>query len=171
MTTVTVTYLEMTDPAQLVPADPVPDSELSIVEARVPSAELSRSLYEAVGRPWYWTERLDWTIERWKEWLEDAGVRTWLATHGDAPAGYFQLTFAPDGEVEIAYFGMLGEFVGRGWGGWLLTCAVRQAWSHGASRVWLHTCTLDHPAALPNYRKRGFVITGQRTEERSLAGR
>lgn len=167
-TPVTITYLEMTDADRLTPAAPVPAEELSIVEAQVPSAELSRFLYTAVGRPCRWTERLDWSLEQWEEWLGEAGVRTWLASHQGTPAGYFQLAFASDGEVEIAYFGFLPEFVGRGWGGWLLTVAVRQAWWHGATRVWLHTCTLDHPAALPNYLRRGFVATRERTEERDL---
>jgi GNAT superfamily N-acetyltransferase len=61
-----------------------------------------------------------------------------------------------DGAVEIAYFGLLPEYFGRGWDGHLLTRAVETAWGLGASRVWLHTCTLDHPAALPNYLRRGF---------------
>ena len=63
---------------------------------------------------------------------------------------------ATDGSVEIAYFGLLPEFIGRGYGKHLLTEAVERAWSAGARRVWLHTCSLDDPAALPNYRARGF---------------
>ena len=64
----------------------------------------------------------------------------------------------PDGSIEIAYFGLLREFLGRGLGGHLLTQAVQRAWEAGASRVWVHTSTLDHPAALPNYLKRGFKV-------------
>ncbi len=74
----------------------------------------------------------------------------------DAVAGYFELRNCEDGSVEIAYFGLLPEFLGRGLGKHLLTCATEQAWADGANRVWLHTCTLDDPAALPNYLKRGF---------------
>jgi GNAT superfamily N-acetyltransferase len=77
---------------------------------------------------------------------------TWKA----APAGYFELKRHPDQSIEIAYFGLLPEYIGRGWGKYLLTEAVRTAWSMGPQRVWLHTCTLDHPAALPNYLRRGF---------------
>jgi GNAT superfamily N-acetyltransferase len=72
------------------------------------------------------------------------------------PAGYFELRQHEDGSVEIAYFGLLPNFIGRGWGKYLLTRAVDTAWSLDPKRVWLHTCTLDHPAALPNYLKRGF---------------
>jgi GNAT superfamily N-acetyltransferase len=74
-----------------------------------------------------------------------------------APAGYYELRGHQDGSVEIAYFGLLPEYTGRGLGGWMLTRAARDAWERGATRVWLHTCTLDHPSALPNYRKRGFL--------------
>jgi GNAT superfamily N-acetyltransferase len=77
---------------------------------------------------------------------------TWQA----APAGYFELKRWADDSVEIAYFGLLPDYIGRGWGKYLLTEAVRAAWSENPVRVWLHTCTLDHPAALPNYLQRGF---------------
>jgi GNAT superfamily N-acetyltransferase len=73
-----------------------------------------------------------------------------------APAGYFELERQADGSIEIAYFGLMQEFLGRGLGKHLLTVAAEQAWSDGANRVWLHTCTLDDAAAMPNYVKRGF---------------
>jgi GNAT superfamily N-acetyltransferase len=74
----------------------------------------------------------------------------------NAAAGYFELRQHQDRSVEIAYFGLLPAFIGRGWGKYLLTRAVESAWQLGTDRVWLHTCTLDHPAALSNYLKRGF---------------
>ena len=83
-----------------------------------------------------------------------------------APAGYFELRRDDEADVEIAYFGLLHQFLGRGLGAHLLTEAVERAWAIGATRVWLHTCSLDHPAALPNYVKRGF--TAYRTEEYPL---
>jgi GNAT superfamily N-acetyltransferase len=87
-----------------------------------------------------------------------------------APAGYFELRRHDDGGVEIAYLGLLPEFFGRGWGKYLLEQAVRQAWATGASRVWLHTCTLDHPAALPNYLQRGFRPVREEVYVTELAG-
>ena len=72
------------------------------------------------------------------------------------PLGYYELAREPDGAVEIVYFGLVAEAQGRGLGRGLLTHAVRTAWASGATRVWLHTCTLDGPAALPNYLARGF---------------
>ena len=91
------------------------------------------------------------------------GPIRWLLTWRAAPAGYFELRAPGDGAVEIAYFGLLPDYFGRRWGGHLLTRAVETAWSLGASRVWLRTCTLDHPAALPNYLRRGFQPVREET--------
>jgi len=76
----------------------------------------------------------------------------------DESAGYFELQRGDDGSVEIVYFGLVPKFIGRGLGGPLLTRAVQEAWAMGggAKRVWLHTCTLDSPRALPGYKARGF---------------
>src|SRR5207302_10488113 len=82
-------------------------------------------------------------------------ISFWVMYRQGAPVGYFELRRDTDA-VEIVYFGLLPEFVGRGLGKALLTVAVRRAFELGAARVWLHTCTLDHPAALPNYLARGF---------------
>lgn len=79
-----------------------------------------------------------------------------LYGHG-APGGYFELNKQHDGSIEIVYFGLMREYMGRGLGKQMLTAAAERAWWLGASRVWLHTCTLDYPAALPNYLARGFV--------------
>ena len=101
-------------------------------------------------------DRLSWTDEQIRARLEDPAVSLHVLTVSESPAGYFELERHGDGSVEIAYFGLLPEFLGRGLGKHLLTEAVQQAWGLGASRVWVHTCTLDGPAALPNYLARGF---------------
>ena len=88
--------------------------------------------------------------------LATPGVSLWVMTWEGEPAGYFELREHDDRSVEIAYFGLLPAFLGRGWGKFLLTQAMHAAWRLGPVRVWLHTSTLDHPAALPNYLKRGF---------------
>lgn len=149
------TYLEMTAAEELRPS-PVPRDppRLDRLEECPPS--FFRYLYAEVGRPYHWTDRLRWTDEQVRTHLTDPGVSLWLLSSGGAPAGYFELRRHSDDSAEVAYFGLLPEFVGRGWGGHLLTLAVRAAWATGPKRVWLHTCTLDHPAALPNYLKRGF---------------
>ncbi len=149
------TYLEMGSPGDLRPArEPADAPRLEQVEEC--PASFFRYLYAEVGRAYHWTDRLAWTDEMVRAHLSDPAVSLWLLSSRGAPAGYFELRRHEDRSVEVAYFGLLPEFVGRGWGGHLLTLAVRSAWAAGPERVWLHTCTLDHPAALPNYLKRGF---------------
>ncbi|HTS87441.1 MAG TPA: GNAT family N-acetyltransferase [Gemmatimonadales bacterium] len=160
------TYLEMTSPADLRPADEAPpDARL---EAMLPCPwHFYRYLYVEVGRQYHWKDRLGWTESEFRQYL--AGPSTvWLLTVRGAPAGYFELRRHDDGSVEVAYFGLLPEFVGRGLGKFLLSRAVEEAWALGPTRVWLHTCTLDHPSALPNYLKRGFRKTREETYQTSF---
>jgi GNAT superfamily N-acetyltransferase len=165
LTRITTCYLEMTHPSALRPAR-VPDSEIEVRRAEVASPELNRFLYTAVGGDWYWTDRLVWTYAQWLEYLERPELETWLAWDRGTPAGYAELEMQAEGNVEIAYFGVLPGFIGRGIGGHLLTCSIRRAWEWGARRVWLHTCTLDHPRALPNYLARGFRLYKEETTEK-----
>jgi len=152
---VTRTYLEMTDAAALRPAA-CPDPRARIERVEGCPASFFRYLYAEVGRRYHWVDHLGWTDDELRARLADPAVSLHLVTVAGAPAGYFELERHRDGSVEIAYFGLLPEFLGRGLGKWLLTEAVRTAWSCGPDRVWLHTCTLDDPAALPNYLARGF---------------
>src|SRR3954464_5005535 len=152
---VTRTYLEMLSPEDLRPA-PGPQSEPRIERIQECPVSFFRYLYQEVGRQFQWTDRLVWRDETVRLHLGTPGVSLWLMSWQGAPAGYFELKKHDDDSLEIAYFGLLPEFIGRGWGKHLLTAAVLSAWDLGTQRVWLHTCTLDHPAALPNYLKRGF---------------
>ena len=154
-TEVTRTYLEMRDPSELRRAR-LDDPLVQIEEQRDCSVELFRRLYVEVGRNYHWIDRLPWTDEQIAEHLSQSENSLWLMTSRGEIAGYFELRQCEDGSVEIAYFGLMPQFIGRGLGKHLLTCATQQAWKDGANRVWLHTCTLDDPAALPNYLKRGF---------------
>jgi ribosomal protein S18 acetylase RimI-like enzyme len=161
-TLVTRTYLELDSPAELRPAPvPVPAPRIERVRECPPS--FYRYLYTEVGRAFRWTDRLGWSDETIRAHLTTPGLSLWLLTWEAAPAGYFELKPYDDGSMEIAYFGLLPEFFGRGWGKYLLTEAVREAWRTGPNRVWLHTCTLDHPAALPNYLGRGFKVVRDET--------
>ncbi|HYC33686.1 MAG TPA: GNAT family N-acetyltransferase [Gemmatimonadales bacterium] len=149
------TYLQMADAGELRPAPP-PDPAPRIERLEECPPSFFRYLYAEVGRPYHWTDRLSWTDERVRSHLADRDVSLWLLSWHGSPAGYFELKRHEDDSVEIAYFGLLPEFTGRGWGKYLLTLAALAAWESGPRRVWLHTCTLDHPAALPNYVRRGF---------------
>jgi GNAT superfamily N-acetyltransferase len=132
------------------------DVRLSLEQMRECRPSLFRYLYVEVGRDYYWIDRLAWTDEDIARHLLQPEISLWLMTYDGAIAGYFELRKCDDGSVEIAYFGLLPAFIGRGLGKHLLTSATEQAWAEGADRVWLHTCTLDGPAAMPNYLKRGF---------------
>ena len=152
---VTRTYLEMRDPGELQSACS-DDPRIRIEQQRDCSVSFFRYLYAEVGRKYRWMDRLPWTDEQIRAYLQSLEISFWLMTYDDAPAGYFELRKCEDGSTEIAYFGLLPGFLGRGLGKHLLTWATKQAWAMGTNRVWLHTCTLDDKAAMPNYLKRGF---------------
>jgi GNAT superfamily N-acetyltransferase len=151
------TYLEMRDPSQLVHAS-LPDAHWRVERALDCPPSVWRFLYTEVGREHHWVDRLPWSADEIRAYLADPSVSLWLMTVWGAPAGYFELRRDAESGIEIAYFGLLKEFHGRGLGGHLLTQAVQRAWEAGATRVWVHTSSLDHPAALPNYLKRGFSV-------------
>jgi ribosomal protein S18 acetylase RimI-like enzyme len=157
-------YLQMCDPARLM-AKPRPHAEFTVRECEIPQYEVNRFLYRYVGAAWHWTDRDEWSDERWRSIVESDRLRTWVAYDRGTPAGYFELQKQAGDEVEILYFGLAEAFIGKGYGGYVLTRAIEEGWSWGAQRVWLHTCTLDHPSALANYRARGFEVYEEREEQ------
>lgn len=132
-------------------------------------ASFYRYLYGEVGRFYHWTDRLGWSDPEIRAHLSRPELSLWVIYEAGAPAGYFELERHPDGSTEIAYFGLIQEFIGRGLGKHLLSAAVARAFDDGALRVWLHTCTLDDPAALPNYLKRGFTPFDRETYSTTLS--
>ena len=168
---VTRTYLEMRDRFELNGAK-LDDQKILLEHLDDCSVELFRFLYAEVGKNYHWIDRLPWTDEEIAKYLLQPEISLWLMTYEDKTAGYFELRKCDDGSTELAYFGLMPKFIGRGLGKHLLTAAVEQAWADGAKRVWLHTCTLDDPAALPNYLKRGFrpFKTEQYSVERNMIG-
>ncbi|MBF6595900.1 MAG: GNAT family N-acetyltransferase [Thermaceae bacterium] len=154
---VTTYYLETLSPAELRPRR-VELPGLQILKAELPSAELQHFLYRSVGGDWYWYEKADWSYAQWLEYAQNPALHTWVAYLKGTPAGYFQLEVQPESNVEIAYFGLLPQFGGLGLGGHLLSVALEQAWKLEAKRVWVHTCSLDSPAALVNYQARGLRL-------------
>jgi GNAT superfamily N-acetyltransferase len=174
---VTTTYLEMHSKDELKSKHTTLPSEVKKVE--IPLPEFNRFLYAAVGRDWYWYDRLAWNYAQWKAWVDRPELQTWVLYLQGTPAGYFELERQGDldkqsefekqsDDVNIAYFGLLPQFIGKGLGGYFLSVAVEKAWAFGAKRVTLNTCTLDHESALKNYLARGFKIYKQKTESRTL---
>jgi ribosomal protein S18 acetylase RimI-like enzyme len=156
------TYLEMTDRSELQGATaPLAEAVVEREERGAPA--LWRFLYTEVGREYHWVDRLKWTDEEIASYLADPALELWVLRMQGEPAGYFELRRHDDGAVEIAYFGLLPAFTGQGLGKFMLTKAVERSWARGASRVWLHTSSLDHSSALSNYLSRGFSIWKQET--------
>jgi GNAT superfamily N-acetyltransferase len=153
---VTTWFLQMTDPERLAPA-PAPDPELEIRQVELPCPELSRALYAGVGSDWYWTDRLGWSWTRWHEWLARPELEVWVPWLRGTPTGYIELERTDDA-VELVAFGLLPAFIGRGLGTRALDFALRRAWAMAPRRVWVHTCSLDGPAALRTYQGRGLEI-------------
>ena len=156
MTAITTTYLEMTDAAQLRPR-PCTDPRFRILEATEKQWRYNRFLYEFVGADWAWRDKLSWSDAQWRAYVDDEGLATFVAYFDGSLAGYFELA-KREQDVEIAYFGLAPPFIGRGFGGPLLTRAIEEAWRIRPHRVWVHTCNLDHEAALANYQARGMVV-------------
>lgn len=169
----TVTFLEMTSPSQLVSARP-PPAPLQLEEAYPAAAPVLRSTYVRIGAPHGWTGRAAWSDERWEEELARPGVRAWIARVNEEVVGLVELELESNGDVGIVVFGLVPEWVGKGFGGALLTLTTRLAWevtSPGgmpARRVWVQTSSGDHPHARPNYERRGFrTFRTERTRTRS----
>jgi GNAT superfamily N-acetyltransferase len=110
-----------------------------------------------------------WTDAQWQAQVSQPNQRTWVAYQQGAVAGYYELLMSAAGDVEIQYFGLVAEFFGQGFGGALLTHALQSAWAWpGTQRVWVHTCTLDHPSALANYQARGLRLYQQELSGEAL---
>ena len=163
-TPATVWYLAMEDAAALRPAT-APDGAL-VVRTEVPLGALNRFFYAEVGRDFHWVDRAGWDAGRWQAWAE--GVETWLLLWRGTPAGYAELEARADGSVELAFFGLLAPFRGRGLGGHLLTQVVARAWelARDGGAVTVNTCELDGPHARRHYEARGFTLVREASEPR-----
>ncbi len=167
MSSVVTTYLEMRDSAQL-HAKHIDDTRFRVLEASARQWEFNRFLYALVGEAWNWRDKLSWTDERWKKYVESESLKTFVGYWDGSPAGYYELLLE-DESVEITYFGLAPSFIGKGLGGALLTSAIKEAWRMNPRRIWVHTCTLDHPAALQNYLSRGMTVFRTETKEPNQA--
>ena len=155
-----VTYLEMLAP----PAEPVPAGSLQLSRMTWPGPEAYRALFRKVGMPWLWFSRLAMTDTELTAITGDADVELFEVAAVEAVVGMLELDFRVAGECELAFVGLVPELSGMGHGHWLLAEALRLAWRNGITRVHVHTCTLDHPAALAAYRRAGFTATRRAIE-------
>lgn len=154
------TYLEMRSPDQLRPKRG--DLRFQVREKGNCDWRFNRDLYFRVGEQWDWIDKRAWTDDQWKEYATAPELLTFAGYCDDALVGYYELRQDREGGMEIAYFGLLPQFIGRGLGGVLLTSAIEEAWACRdgivPGRVWVHTCNRDHPQALTNYQARGMIV-------------
>lgn len=149
-----VTYLEMLSEA---PQRPCADLPMRLERVTRPDPEWYLRLFRRVGDPWLWFGRLEMARADLEALLADPLVHVHAVMDGEAEKGLLELDFRAQGACELAYFGLVPEAVGDGAGRWMMNRAIRMAWAEGITRFHVHTCTLDHPAALEFYRRSGFV--------------
>ncbi len=136
-----------------------------LLKVKQPPVHFYRYLYETVGGPHIWVERTRMSDEALAKIVQDERVEVFVLYCEGAPAGYAELDFRKPNEAELAYFGLIHDFIGLGLGSFLLASAIDVAWSKPIDRLWVHTNTLDHPRALPLYQKMGFVPYAQEKTE------
>ena len=155
----TVYYLEMLAPPHR--PVPAPRDGLTVLHVQSPGVPYYRWLYNAVGQDFNWLGRRKMSDAALAAIIGDARDELQVLHVDGEPAGFAELDRRTPDEIELVQFGLLPNFIGHGLGKWFLQWAVDQAWSYEPRRFWLHTCTLDHPAALPNYLKAGFALFKQ----------
>ncbi|MBZ6382125.1 GNAT family N-acetyltransferase [Sphingomonas sanguinis] len=157
-----VTTLEMRDRPR---PRPLPASPLGLVAWKWPDPAKYRTLFARVGAPWLWFSRLVMDDPTLTAIIHDPAVSVFaVVDRAGIEVGLLELDHRRPRECEIGYFGLIPELAGQGHGRWLMAQALMRAWMPGVERVWVHTCTLDHPSALNFYRKQGFVPVSRAIE-------
>ena len=124
--------------------------------------ELNKFFYKQIGKKHQWVDRLVWQDKDWIKHVSNEKLKTYILKEDEELVGYFELIFDKN-ECEIAYFGILEEYIGKSLGGYLLSEAIKIAFEKKVKRIWVHTCSLDHQNAFLNYQARGMKIF--KTEE------
>ncbi len=155
-----VTHLEMRER----PVPPAPSERVALRKIERPDTGWYRALYRAIGEDWLWFSRIEMTEAELAAILHRPGNETYVAMAGGEEAGIVELDRRDPADVEISFFGLKPDATGKGLGGAMMAAALALAWQDETRRVWLHTCTLDHPAALTFYRRQGFVPFARQIE-------
>ena len=148
-------YLEINSINNLKPKLITSDN-FTIKEANKNNFDLNKFFYKQIGKKHQWVDRLIWQDKHWMDYISNKNLKTFVLQKDNDLVGYFELILNKN-NCEIAYFGLLEEFIGKGYGGFLLSEALRIGFK-SANRIWVHTCSLDHPNAIENYKSRGMKI-------------
>ena len=151
-------YLEIKSLDELVEVKK-PLDNLILKKVDPPDFQLNKFFYKQVGKKHRWIDRLSWSDGKWINYISNKNLETYIISESDELVGFFELLYNPElKETEISYFGLLEEYIGKGIGGYALSVAIKKSFEKNIRRVWLHTCTLDHPNALKNYIARGMTV-------------
>ena len=163
---VTVYYVEMLAPSQR--SVPAPRDGLRVLHVQTPSVPYYRFLYDSVGKDYNWLSRRILADAELAAILHDPLNEVHVLHVDGSPAGFAELDCRQPDEIELVQFGLMPEFIGQGLGKWFLQWTIDKVWSYQPRRFWLHTCSLDHAAALHTYKKAGFVLFKEETILREL---
>ncbi len=145
-----------------------PRAGLAVMHAERPTLSYYRYLYRAVGEQYYWRSRAKLADAELAAIIHDPRVEVHVLHADGTPAGFAEFDRREPGAIELKQFGLMPEFIGQGLGKWFLGWTIDKAWSYQPKRFWLHTCTQDHPAALPNYLKAGFVLFKEEIKQEDI---
>ena len=163
METIIRNYLEIKSLNQLSEIKK-PGGNYSLNQVSLNDFQLNKFFYKQIGKNYQWFDRLVWTDKNWIEYVSSPNLFTFVLKNNDDIAGFFELMYHKDKlETEIAYFGLLKEYIGKKLGGYMLSEAIKKSFSYNVKRVWAHTCSLDHKNALKNYLSRGMKIYNTET--------
>ncbi len=150
-------FLELKNINELVKKDKPKDNYS--VDKTKPDFQLNKFFYKQIGKKYRWTDRLIWSDLQWSDYVSNKNLETYVIKNSDDLVGYFELIHHPEkNETELAYLGLFEVYFGKGVGGYALTTAIIKSFEKKIKRMWVHTCTLDHPNAIKNYLARGMKI-------------
>ena len=156
-------YLEIKSLNELVQKKK-PNSEYFVKKVPINDFQLNKFFYKQIGQNHHWFDRLVWDDKKWINYVSNPNVFTFVLKDSENIAGFFELIYHKDkSEIEIAYFGLLTDYMDKKLGGYMLTEAIKLSFSYEVKRVWVHTCSLDHKNALNNYLARGMKIYNTET--------
>ncbi len=151
-------YLEIKSLKDLVELSK-PSEKLKVKLVNPPNFQLNKFFYKQIGKNLNWIDRLVWSDNKWISYLNNENVNTYILKEENNFVGYYEQIFDKEKlDCEIAYFGILEEYIGKKFGGYLLSEAIKNAFKLNPKRIWVHTCSLDHRHALKNYLSRGMKI-------------
>ncbi len=150
-------YLEINSPDEINSSEPKLNCRIEVKYP--PDFQINKFFYKQIGKRHRWIDRLSWDDEKWMNYTNNSNLETYILRENDDLIGFFELIFYPETrKCEVAYFGILDQFIGKSYGKYLLAEALRLGFRRNTIKVWLHTCSLDHKHALKNYLGRGMKI-------------